>query len=210
MVILRSPTCELLGFMQVGTTSSNWLIRADTMSSPDCRFTECFVRIHLMGPGRVQPRFYLNPKTHALNIFVTRINRSFSSRDMSRMREAHGQLVLHCLLRKHTSKVLVEANYVTYTTKYKEMNRALCARGIVVCNFTYEFFILEGSHRLNDTSDGKFLLPLHALEVGFHLSLYPFFCHLLKQYQIGFSWWTIMTYFIDHCHRNKVPQLMVF
>ncbi|KAK5845087.1 hypothetical protein PVK06_001240 [Gossypium arboreum] len=62
---------------------------------------------------------------------------------------------------------------------------ALRARGIEIPNFAYKFSIPESSHKLSDTSDGSFLLPLHALEVGFHLPLNPFFCHLLDDYHIA-------------------------
>lgn len=43
----------------------------------------------------------------------------------------------------------------------------------------------RGSHRLSDTSDDGFLLTLYALEARFHLPLHPFFCNLLREYQIG-------------------------
>ncbi|KAK5786665.1 hypothetical protein PVK06_041305 [Gossypium arboreum] len=86
------------------------------------------------------------------------------------MRGVLGQLVPCCSSKECASKVLVETNYVTYTTKYEEMNRALRVWGILVRNFTYEFSVPERLHRLNDTSDGNFLLTLHTLEVGFHLS----------------------------------------
>ncbi|KAH1063704.1 hypothetical protein J1N35_028691 [Gossypium stocksii] len=52
-----------------------------------------------------------------------------------------------------------------------------------------------------------FLLPTHALKVGFYLPPYSFFSSLLKDYKIApgqlssFSWWIAMVYFIE-CSRH--------
>ncbi|PPS02679.1 hypothetical protein GOBAR_AA17988 [Gossypium barbadense] len=58
-------------------------------------------------------------------------------------------------------------------------------RGIKLPNFAYEFSIPERSHRLCKTTERSFLLPLHALDTGFHLPLHPFFYNLLKEYGIA-------------------------
>ncbi|KAH1072241.1 hypothetical protein J1N35_024569 [Gossypium stocksii] len=41
-------------------------------------------------------------------------------------------------------------------------------------NFAFDFEIVEGEKRLNDTKEGL-LLPLHMLEASFHIPLHPFF-----------------------------------
>ncbi|KAH1031705.1 hypothetical protein J1N35_043879 [Gossypium stocksii] len=87
--------------------------------------------------------------------------------------------------RECTSKTSVEAKVVPYITKYEDMRWSLCARGIKILHFAYEFSIPKGNHSLNDTSDGDFLLPFHTLEAGFHLPLHLFFCSLLREYEIA-------------------------
>ncbi|KAH1057138.1 hypothetical protein J1N35_035203 [Gossypium stocksii] len=75
---------------------------------------------------------------------------------------------------------------------------------------------VERSHRLCETTEHSFLLPLYALEARFHLSLHPFFCSLLKEYGIapdqlsGFSWWIAMVYFLNCSQHGEVPLLAIF
>ncbi|KAA3458956.1 pentatricopeptide repeat-containing protein [Gossypium australe] len=77
-----------------------------------------------------------------------------------------------------------------------------------------QFSIPEGSHRLCETIENSFLLPLHTFEAKFHLPLHPFFCSLLKEYNValgqlsGFNWWIVTTYFID-CSRCGEVLLLV-
>ncbi|KAH1047101.1 hypothetical protein J1N35_037885 [Gossypium stocksii] len=56
--------------------------------------------------------------------------------------------------------------------------------GIRLSNFAFAFDAIEGERWLSDTEEG-FLLPLHLLEAGFHLSLHPFFCTVLREYEIA-------------------------
>ncbi|PPR88223.1 hypothetical protein GOBAR_AA32467 [Gossypium barbadense] len=53
------------------------------------------------------------------------------------------------------------------------MIQVLSARGIQIPNFAYDFFVLEGPHRLNDTSDGSFLLPSTLWRLDF-------ICHCIQ------------------------------
>ncbi|KAH1121456.1 hypothetical protein J1N35_004616 [Gossypium stocksii] len=121
---------------------------------------------------------------------------------MSRMRGAHGQLFPHCPPRERASKTLVEANIFPCTTKYEKMHRALRARGIEIPNFAYKFSP-EGSHRLGDTSDGSFLLPLHALEVGFYLPLNPSFAISLMIIIL------LLVNFVDFRNGSRWPTLLI-
>lgn len=89
-------------------------------------------------------------------------------------------------------------------------------RGMKLFNFMYEFFLQEGPHRLYETTDDSFLLLMHVLEVGFHLSLHPFFYNVLNDYNIapgqlsGFSWWLVMAYFLDCSQCGEVSMLVGF
>ncbi|KAH1030988.1 hypothetical protein J1N35_043162 [Gossypium stocksii] len=79
----------------------------------------------------------------------------------------------------------LEAQEYVCTTKLEEMNQILAVRRIRTLNFSYDFSILIGAHRLSNTSNSSFLLPLHILELGFHLPLHPFFYHLFDDYRIA-------------------------
>ncbi|KAH1130229.1 hypothetical protein J1N35_001607 [Gossypium stocksii] len=96
------------------------------------------------------------------------------------------------------------------------MRQGLRVRKIKIPHFAYEFSIPRREHSLSNTSNGGFLLLLHALEVGSHLPLHPFFCSLLHEYGIalgqlcGFSWWIVVSYFIDCLCQNKASELPDF
>lgn len=57
----------------------------------------------------------------------------------------------------------------------------LAARGIRSPNYAYQFNIMTREKRLNNSNEG-IILPLYFLEAGFHISLYPFFGGVLKEY----------------------------
>lgn len=95
----------------------------------------------------------------------SQVNRSCSGSKPSQCREVNA---------------LAEVKAYDCTTKHEEMSRHLAAQGIQLPNFAYDFSIVEEPRRLSDTADGSFLLPLHELEIGFHLPLHPFFYHLLR------------------------------
>lgn len=86
---------------------------------------------------------------------------------------------------------------------------------IISSYFTFDFLIVEGVKKLSETEKG-FLLPLHLLEAGFHLSLHLFFCTVLQEYRIAlgqltnFSFFISIVYFIDYCLRNEPLLLFIF
>ncbi|KAH1091339.1 hypothetical protein J1N35_018596 [Gossypium stocksii] len=118
--------------------------------------------------------------------------------------------------RERLSSILViEKSYVC-TTKRKKLERVLAVWGIKLPNFAYAFSLLEWSHRLCETTKDGFLLLMHALETRFDLPLYLFFCNLLDYYNINsgqlscFSWWLIMTYFLNCSQRSEMKLLSSF
>lgn len=132
------------------------------------------------------------------------------------MRGIGGRIIPSYLPQERVSKVPLETNFHVYATKKEEMTQTLAMRGIEIPNFAYDFSILEGPHRLSDTSDKSFLLPFHVLEAGFYLPLNRLFYHLLQDHRIvlgqlsGFSWWLVVAYFINCYQCNKVPLFVVF
>ncbi|KAH1107339.1 hypothetical protein J1N35_011107 [Gossypium stocksii] len=66
-----------------------------------------------------------------------------------------------------SSPILATEKSYACTTKQEEIEWVLSMPRIKLSNFAYELSLPKGSHRLCETIEDSFLLPLHALEARF-------------------------------------------
>ncbi|KAH1039321.1 hypothetical protein J1N35_041064 [Gossypium stocksii] len=77
----------------------------------------------------------------------------------------------------------------------KDMVNHLVARGIRSPNYAYQFNIVTGERRLSNSNEG-FIQPPYFLEVSFHLSLFPFFGDVLKEFECtkAIAWFVLVDF----------------